>query len=101
MLHYHEQHIRAASCKSFGKSMRAPTSTPRGTSWGIELKIGRINYLRGLTKRVVGKVSNLQPSRGRLGDGVKYTLLGAIYIYFFTDFLLYALRSQGARNRRA
>ena len=31
---------------------RPPTSTPRGanTSGGIELEIGRINYLGGLTK---------------------------------------------------
>ena len=34
---------------------------------------------------------------GRLGDRVKYTLLGA----FFNDFLLSALRSHGAPNSRA
>ena len=81
---------------------RPPTSTPCGakTSGGIELKIGRINYLGGLTKG--GKVSNLQPSGDRLGDGVKYTLLGAFYLFnFFTDFLLYALRSHGAPNPHA
>ena len=39
---------------------RPPTSTPRGakTSGGIELKIGRINYLGGSHGAV--KVSNLQ-----------------------------------------
>jgi len=48
----HEQHERAASYRSRFKSLwETPTSTPRGaqTSWGIELKIGRINYVGGLT----------------------------------------------------
>ena len=54
---------------------RPPTSTPQGanTIGGIELKIGRINYLGGSDE--MSKVSNLQPPGGR--DGVKYTLLGA------------------------
>ena len=68
---------------------------PRGakTSGGIELKIARINYLGGSDEG--GKGSNLRPFGGRLGDEVKYTLLGA----FFTDFL-HALRSHDAPNRR-
>ena len=43
-----------------------------------------------------GKVSQLQPSGGRLGDEVKYTLLGAEL--FFTDF--FSPRAQVARRAK-
>ena len=48
----HERHICAASCRSRLKNQwETPNSTPHGanTSGGIELKIGGINYLGGLT----------------------------------------------------
>ena len=47
---------------------RHPTSTPvePKLGGGIGLKIGRINHFGGLE---AGKVSNLQPFEGRLGDG--------------------------------
>ena len=50
----HDQHIRAASCKSRLESQwETPASIPRGaqTIGGIKLKIGNINYLGCLTKR--------------------------------------------------
>ena len=57
---------------------RSLTSTPceANTIGGIDLKIGRINYLWGSDE--AGEVSNFQPFRGRLGDRVKYTLFGAL-----------------------
>ena len=61
---------------------------PKLVGGGAE--IGRINYLGGLTKRAQFQI--LQPSGGRLDNGVKYALLGAFF---------YRLRSHGASNRRA
>ena len=48
------------------------------------------------------QVSHLQPFGGRLGDGLKYKLLGTflIFCYFFNDFLFHALTSHGAPYRR-
>ena len=57
----HEQHIRAASCRSRLESQwETPNFDPRGakTSGGIELKIGRINYLGGLTKGAKFQICN-------------------------------------------
>ena len=106
---YHEQHCQCCWLyESFGKSMGDPqVRPPRGakTSGGIELKIVMINLLGGSDE--AGKVSNLRPFGGRLGDGVKFTLIGPFLFFFyflkkfFTDFLLHALRSHGAPNRRA
>ena len=58
---FHEQHIRAASCRSRLESQwETPNFDPRGakTSRGIELKIGRINYLGGLTKGAKFQICN-------------------------------------------
>ena len=52
----------------------------------VELKIGVINYLGGLTRQIC----NHSGSSGRLGE--IYTPWG---LNFFTDFLLYAHRSHG------
>ena len=40
----------------------------------------------------MGKDSNLQPSGGRLGDGVKYTVLEAFFL--FTDLLLHVVSAK-------
>ena len=56
-------------------SGRPPTSTPvEPTLLGIKLKFCIINYL---VSEEADKVYHLQPFGGHLGDGVKYTLLGA------------------------
>ena len=62
---------------------------------GIELEIGRINYLGGLTERVK---FDIRITFGVIwAMGVKFTLFGC---FFNTDFLLYAHRPHGASNRR-
>ena len=77
---------------------RPQTSTPVEPKLvgGIELKIGGINYLGGLTKG--GDDSNLQPPGGRLGDRVKYTLLGTFFYKFF--YLLSSPCAQVARRAK-
>ena len=83
---YHEQHIRAASCRS---RLESQWETPQlwppsgaNTIGGIELKIGgRINYLEGLTKRVKfhickpsGVVWAMEWNIHYLGDTFSYQL---------------------------
>ena len=57
----HEEHIRAASCRSRLESQwDTPNFDPRraNTIREIELKIGRINYPGGLTKWVKFQISS-------------------------------------------
>ena len=79
---------------------RPSTSTPRGAkiSGGIELKIGRINYLEGLTKRVKFQISNPSGVVWAIIDGVKYALLG--FVFIFSCRLSYP-RAQVARDRKS
>ena len=76
---YHEQHIRGASCTS---RLESQWEAPKFDPLPVEPTLLRdqVENWQDLLSRAsddAGKVSNLQPFGGHLGDGVKYTLLAA------------------------
>ena len=79
--------------------MGEPNFDPHGTKiigLGIKVKIGSINYLWRLTKRVKFYICNPSEVVWATGRNIHYL---AFYLFMFTDFLFHAHKSHGALNR--